>query len=698
MKIITNLFIFITFLFLISSARSQSAKDVAPIFEFSQDVSSGGQVSYLCYFGYNNASTQTISIPLGPQNQMNTSQHDGAQPTTFSPGRQYAVFSVLWDGNGQCIWKLGNSNAKADPPTSSQTGQNGGLESEGSLAILLARREFNKNLRLGKEQVNQIFTNNIKCAGLQSALSDSLIRYIPKNGPFSTTPFVSTPTDLPFVTNATDVIGVDYKTPQNQILGALLGLITENGKVYGHTKPVCDRLRSTKLTSISYIKINEKPFILSKLEHYDGSLDYSISFIVYKENDVFVIDNKWNLWEYPSLTGKQIFNFQVWAVSEGILKNLSEQLLKNMKAVKDTLIYKNNDNNIPGIPKVYIQDAYYKNGKFYFNLVNNDSAGSLTFEGDYAKIEDGSRETFSKIIQISNSSIYQLEFDLGFPIFDAGFSLTNNRDATKDQLYLADGPWSYTKDGQEGSINFVINPQTSVKSDISKYFLERNISVSGSIKTYFNFFRFFKPGAVPVNLNDYKFIEFAASGNVKLEIVFQANNKNYKNKIDLTSNSNKFKFDLNSFLDSEGKVLDPSNISTLLFNPIGDQINLRNFQISISDIAIGGKSSTDVKGITENSKSFELINNYPNPFNPQTTIQYIIGNAKDNNEIFVKMTIYNILGEEVKTLVTASQKPGQYSIVWNGTDNNNRKVTSGTYIYRITAGNNISSKVMLLLK
>jgi hypothetical protein len=84
---------------------------------------------------------------------------------------------------------------------------------------------------------------------------------------------------------------------------------------------------------------------------------------------------------------------------------------------------------------------------------------------------------------------------------------------------------------------------------------------------------------------------------------------------------------------------------------------------------------------------FSLSQNYPNPFNPSTVINY--STPVDAN---VVLTIFNILGEEIKTLVNESVKAGIHKVEWNGTNNNNISVPSGIYFYRIEANNPSVSK------
>ena len=92
-------------------------------------------------------------------------------------------------------------------------------------------------------------------------------------------------------------------------------------------------------------------------------------------------------------------------------------------------------------------------------------------------------------------------------------------------------------------------------------------------------------------------------------------------------------------------------------------------------------------------KHFVLNENYPNPFNPITTIQYEIPN--DGN---VRLVIYNILGQEVITLVNYDQWAGKYSVRWDGINQYGNQVASGPYFYFLKTNNNQSVKKMLLLK
>ena len=95
--------------------------------------------------------------------------------------------------------------------------------------------------------------------------------------------------------------------------------------------------------------------------------------------------------------------------------------------------------------------------------------------------------------------------------------------------------------------------------------------------------------------------------------------------------------------------------------------------------------------------SYQLFN-YPNPFNPETTISfYIIGS--EDNEQKVSISIFNIRGQKIKTLINKALIPGRYSVIWNSKDENNKPCSSGIYFYKLDVDSKTkATKKMLLLK
>ncbi len=89
------------------------------------------------------------------------------------------------------------------------------------------------------------------------------------------------------------------------------------------------------------------------------------------------------------------------------------------------------------------------------------------------------------------------------------------------------------------------------------------------------------------------------------------------------------------------------------------------------------------------------MSNYPNPFKLKTTIDFNLSKPG-----MVNLSIYNIKGELIKTLINnQTQQGGYYEMIWDGKDNCNHVVASGVYLYQLTAGNRKTSiKKMLLIK
>lgn len=104
-------------------------------------------------------------------------------------------------------------------------------------------------------------------------------------------------------------------------------------------------------------------------------------------------------------------------------------------------------------------------------------------------------------------------------------------------------------------------------------------------------------------------------------------------------------------------------------------------------------STTSVSDETLSINEYELSNNYPNPFNPETIISFKI--AKLDH---VLLKIYNALGQEVATLVNETKSAGSHNVFWDGTNNLKEKAPSGVYFYTIDVGDFRDSKKMIFLK
>ncbi|NQV36470.1 MAG: DUF1566 domain-containing protein [Candidatus Marinimicrobia bacterium] len=122
------------------------------------------------------------------------------------------------------------------------------------------------------------------------------------------------------------------------------------------------------------------------------------------------------------------------------------------------------------------------------------------------------------------------------------------------------------------------------------------------------------------------------------------------------------------------------------FGPQGDDVRIYNYVRAVRDVD-ASTSVGDDYGLNIPSK-YILNQNYPNPFNPVTTIQYNLPHRSN-----VQIIIFDLLGSEVKTIVSEVQNAGFKSVLWDATN-----VSSGMYFYQIRAGDFIQTKKMVLLK
>jgi Leucine-rich repeat (LRR) protein len=147
----------------------------------------------------------------------------------------------------------------------------------------------------------------------------------------------------------------------------------------------------------------------------------------------------------------------------------------------------------------------------------------------------------------------------------------------------------------------------------------------------------------------------------------------------------------------------PESICDLNLNwSNGGRFNITNNQLcppypSCIEDYVGGQDTTNCEQVSIIDETlpiaYNLYNAYPNPFNPVTTLRYDLPEDE-----LVNITIYDMMGRQVKTLINGSQTAGYKSIQWNATNNLGELVSAGMYIYMIQAGEFIQTKKMILFK
>lgn len=302
-----------------------------------------------------------------------------------------------------------------------------------------------------------------------------------------------------------------------------------------------------------------------------------------------------------------------------------------------------------------------------------DSSGNATLTATYEKNDLGTPRTAT--ITVSGSGITkdvtvtQAASPVVLEISPSSQSVTNLEDSVTFVI-SANVEWSLTKDADW--ITLSQNFGTG-STDLIVYVNENTSGISRTAKITLT------DGNIT---SDVTITQSAAPIHTILAVVSPAEGGNISGTGDFVHNSSvtitctpNIGWKFNSWSE-DGLIVSTDSSFTFVVT------KSRNLTAQLSEI------STDVIRSNETPTSYNLFNNFPNPFNPTTNIKFSI---PENG--FVNLTVYNLLGEKVATLVNNYKSSGTYSIEFNATN-----LPSGTYIYTINSNNYIQSKKLILLK
>jgi len=159
--------------------------------------------------------------------------------------------------------------------------------------------------------------------------------------------------------------------------------------------------------------------------------------------------------------------------------------------------------------------------------------------------------------------------------------------------------------------------------------------------------------------------------------------------IESTNNWAEFKMPIEYF--SNGKAANILLTINIQDTSFGADANTIGAFALIDNLSLDNPTSVDdfISLPTEH----KLIQNFPNPFNPSTKIEYTISSAEKLSQVYVQLVVYDILGNEVATLVNENQKPGNYKVEFNASN-----LSSGVYLYSLKTGSFLETKRMILLR
>jgi hypothetical protein len=524
--------------------------------------------------------------------------------------------------------KTQNYNKITDhAPVSS--GNDGGLESNGDLARLIAKRNFkrNKSNTIKNTQKRQQEYSK-KTYTSKTAKSGRLDTYFPASGMFGTeSTYVSSPEDLLDITNAETIFSIDYYEGQDRVSAALA---TETkGTVYNHTKTICDRLNNSQLLDVRTVTLQGHDLVYSQLHRSNGTLEYALTFSVKEEGSTNRIYSLWNLNDYPD---GDYLNFQVWGNTMGQVTTLVNHILKTLNSDKKLVSHK--AANV--LPTVFIKNGYYKRGKLHLNVINKGGATWVNIDGNYKVTEQAREENLNRMITLSGAWEEEVVVETG-SLFDIGISILAEHSYQHDAMYLADGPWGADFNTAVDDITHFKVSETSDDFVAEGYTIERNVIAKGEVKETINIFRNLLGGDLRLDITDYNFLQLNLKNDraIEVSLVTDATHQwderlryTLKPNAEMTVQS----IALKDFKNHENKTVAFTEIKSIVFSVQGDYQNHAPFELQLESLALTQSrymeavtapmnDVMEAEGLAENPVVEAIkLTNYPNPFTEYTVI------------------------------------------------------------------------------
>ncbi|MDG4715901.1 DUF4114 domain-containing protein [Winogradskyella marincola] len=548
------------------------------------------------------------------------------------------------------------------------SGNDGGLESNGDLASLIAKRNFNrtKNNQIKNKRSLQTKFRKQEYIQQKSFNSGSNIEsYLPETGMYGDeTAFVSSPEDLIGITNATEVFSLDMYKEDTRV-SAVLATATE-GAVYDHSKVICDRLNSSSLEDIRTVRVREHQVISAKILRSTGEIEYTLSFSIKlgeAQNELFSF---WNIEQYPE---GDYYNFQIWGSSFSQVFSIGNHIIDTLTAEKALVSAQQDD----VIPMVFVKSGSYSNGELQLDIINKVNATALNFNGSIAPTETTEHYSDLQTVPLSGEWNEQIAITTG-TLFDVGFSLQVDGYSQQDALYLADGPWGIDYNTHLEQIASFTVDNNPIAYDDDLYEIERQPTISGVVTGNVNLFRHVLPGDQTLDVTDFEAIQFYMTTDNPIEVILMPEQlDDWNNRLRYTIPANTantfYNIAFSDFVDANGESGDVTNVKTIVFSVLGDYSNSVPFNLGVSEVAFGAQQSL---GINDFETEDNTLQAFPNPMTSHTTVNFTMA----QNET-VQFVVYNQLGKQVYNK-THNAVAGKNSITIN-----RNNLSAGVYFCKI---------------
>lgn len=393
-------------------------------------------------------------------------------------------------------------------------GGSGGVESK-SLGDAIAYRVYNKAVKSEQGPVDYATLHQPdqynRYAGASVGTTLKLQDILPTKLSNGYKSYVSTPTDIISITNAKEIMSIDFVS--NNISKAVAFGTRTAGQVYDHTKAICDRLKGFELISLGTLKVKGHDLVQYNLRNNKGEIEYATSFVIGAESgrNNYTLQSNWLNKDYK--LEEMMYNIQLWGGSPSLVIEMANDIITRLNNSLPVVAVP----NTAGLPSVFFTEGTRLDETVTLTLKNNTAATS-----GYLEISDRANEQTT--IQVKRTIPFTANANgistITIPtndLFESSIHLYMNG-KLEDQVFMADGAWGVDYNNNTTSVKKFLVSNSNATRNKEDFNVFRNVEVAGTTPDYITVYKLLRAGGVAQDLSAFKSLKFTAAGNATVII------------------------------------------------------------------------------------------------------------------------------------------------------------------------------------
>jgi hypothetical protein len=534
------------------------------------------------------------------------------------------------------------------------SGNSGGLESK-SLGDAISKRVYTNAINstqgpIDYKKLSQVQNPTIQKAGMGIGnaimLKDLLPTKILDSG---YTTYISTASDITSITNAVDVISVDF-TINNECRAVVFATKTLN-QMYDHSKAICDRLKGAELLGMENFTLKGLNLVRYTLLQPNGHIEYATNFSIGMKlgRNSFSFQSNWLNKDY--IPEEILYNIQVWSATPYLSVDITLEILNKLNLIMPVkALYQEIE-----LPKSYIISGKREGKYINFNINNSTTSTIGYFQIEEKQSEKSTITTTRKVPVIITANGKSTTSVPVSDSYESTISLfLNNK--LEDVVFMADGSWNIDYNKNTTVVNsYSITNDSAINNvainDALPVF--RNVSLDATTSDYVTAYKILRGGGAEQDLKAYKSLKFTANAtgaNVRITLVKNSItnwNEQYSYYLPISSTKKEYSINLSDFTSAQnGKAFNPNDITTIIFSfEVGTG---KSTQINASISKVSFTKQSEVATNTILTKNVQL---YPNPSKGKFVASF---NAEIPSRVTLKLLDANtgrqILSKEIITV------------------------------------------------